>query len=239
MAAKKTNKPDKSVRVNQRESIKFDLNIYEFPWTEKQKKFIETALNKDTKVVICRAPAGVGKTLMALYCSLTKLKENKIKEIVYLRLPLESSSKSIGYLKGDFDEKMSVYGLPLMDHMKELLSESEMNKIINDNRVQVDSIGFCKGRTWNVSSIIADEVEDLTLPEFSLLMTRLGKYSMLFLIGDSNQSNIKNSGFDKVFNLFNNEESKLAGIHTFEFDSSDCMRSPITKFILEKFESIK
>lgn len=238
MMRTKNNKTDKSMVISQREKVSLDFDIKEFPWTDKQKRFIDLALDKKTKVMICKAPAGTGKTLISLYCSLVKMKEKKVGEIIYIRNPIESTSKSVGFLAGSYEEKMSPYGLPLDDHFKELITPSVHQKLINEQRIKVDSLGFIKGRTYNVAAIIADESEDFALKEISLLMTRLGHFSTLFLIGDVNQTNIKNSGFSQVFELFNNEESERHGIHTFEFDSSDCMRSPITKFILEKFEEI-
>ena len=236
----KTSKPtqDTSRIVEQRDKVGFDFEVKEFPWTEKQKEFIRIAMDKNTRVILCRAPAGTGKTVLSLFCSLLKLKQKKVSEIVYIRAPIESTAKSVGFLAGSYEDKMSPYGLPLDDHLKELLLPSVHQKLIKDQRIKVDSIGFIKGRTYNVASIIADEAEDLEPLDFSLLLTRLGHFSTLFVIGDSNQTNIKNSGFNKIFNLFNDDISKENGVFTFEFDSSDCMRSPITKFILSKFEEL-
>ncbi len=238
MKTTKNNAPDTSRIVEQRDKVAFDFDVKEFPWTDKQKEFIKIAMDKNTRVVICRAPAGVGKTVLSLFCSLLKLKQKKVSEIVYIRAPIESASKSVGFLAGSYEDKMSPYGLPLDDHLKELLLPSIHQKLLKDQRIKVDSVGFIKGRTYNVASIIADEAEDLDPSETSLLLTRLGHYSTLFLIGDSNQTNVKNSGFNKVFDLFNDDISKQNGVFTFEFDSSDCMRSPITKFILQKFEEL-
>lgn len=229
---------DKSPRVSQRGIYSGSLKIREFNWTTKQSAFIEQNLDKNNCISFCKAPAGTGKTLASTYSMLQLLKRGAVKELVYIRLPLESSSKSVGFLPGDFNEKIGVYGAPLYDNLKQLLSESEILALEKDKRITVDSIGFVKGRTYNNSAIIVDEAEDLTIQELSLIMTRLGKFSKLFIIGDINQTNIKNSGFEKVFKAFNNLESRENGITTFEFDSSDCMRSPITRFIVERFEDI-
>ncbi len=234
------NKIDTSLRVSQREKFKdsFDIKDY-FRWTEKQKKFIDISLNKDTQIVICRAPSGVGKTLLSLYCSLILLKEKKIGEIYYFRLPAESCSKGLGFLVGDKEMKMDVYACPLKDHLDELLDKQTINKLIKEERIKVDSIGFIKGRTFHNCACICDESEDMTAQEISLLLTRLGRFSKIFVIGDDRQINVKNSGFNTVFNLFNNDEANSKGIHTFEFDSSDCMRNGIMKFILDRFESLR
>lgn len=185
------------------------------------------------------APAGTGKTLCSVHSMLNLLKNGAVKELVYIRLPLESSSKSVGFLPGDFGEKMGAYGTPFYDNLKQLIPESEIAALEKDKRITIDSIGFVKGRTYNNSAVLVDEAEDLTIQELSLIMTRLGKFSKLYIIGDENQSNIKQSGFKKVFDAFKGIEAKEHGIHTFEFDASDCQRSPITRYIVERFDALK
>ena len=50
------------------------------------------------------------------------------------------------------------------------------------------------------------------------------------------QADIKSSGFKKVFNAFNDEESKENGILCTEFTYEDIKRSEILKFIVKKLE---
>lgn len=232
--SKKNRAPDKSVKTPQREKIKEQFEIREYQWTEKQKRFIDLCLHKDTRIVICKAPPGVGKTLLSVYCSLIKLRDKKVGEIIYIRNPVESSSKGVGFLAGSLDQKLDAWAGPLKSCLNELVSSGVANSLINDKRVRVESIGFIKGTTFSVSSVIADEIEDFQLIDLSLLLTRLGRHSTMFLIGDENQANIRDSGFIKVFNMFNDEESKSHGIHTFEFGPEDCMRSETVRFILSK-----
>jgi phosphate starvation-inducible PhoH-like protein len=236
--SKKKKSQDNSPKIAQRDKLNDFITITPFQWTPKQQKFIDLALDKNTKIIICKSPPGTGKTLLSTYCCLELLNNKKISSILYLRNPIESVSKSIGFIKGEKDEKLFAYGQPLFDHLDELLSKADINKLLNDERIEVESIGFVKGRTYSVVGAIGDEIEDLTPQEIRLLMSRMGRFSKLFLIGDAKQSNIKGSGFEAVFDLFNNEESKNLGIQTFEFTKDDCMRSEILKFIIEKFEKI-
>lgn len=236
---KKSVSDDNSQYVYQEEKFKGKLLIKDkFKWTEKQKKFIEIASSKDTKIIICKGVPGSGKTLLSTYCSLQMLLSKKISKIIFYRNPIESCSKSLGFLKGEYEEKIAPYGAPLFDHLYELLSGPEVEKLIKEKFLSIDSIGFAKGRTHNVVSMICDESEDLTVQELELIMGRMGKFSKLFLIGDERQANIRNSGFADVYDLFNNEESRQNGIHTFEFDANDCMRNEILKFIIEKFDKL-
>lgn len=231
-------KKDQSFRVVQRDKISQSFEIKEFNWTEKQKKFIELALDKNNQIIICKSCPGTGKTLLSIFCCLTLLNDKKISEIVFLRNPIESCSKGIGFIKGEKNDKLDVYGTPLYDHLKELIGNSVKDKLFKDERISIESLGFIKGSTWNTTGIICDESEDMTKLDLRLVLSRLGRFSKLFIIGDENQSNIKNNGFLDVFNLFNDQNSKDNGIITFEFGPDDCMRNGILKFILEKFNNI-
>ena len=69
---------DDSLYIYQRDKLKETFNIRELKWTEKQQRFIDLALAKNTKVIICKSPPGTGKTLLSLYCSLRKLNDKRI-----------------------------------------------------------------------------------------------------------------------------------------------------------------
>lgn len=234
--AKPNRSGDNSIHVEQRDKIKDELKIRPFKWTEKQEKFIELALRKDISIILCNAVPGVGKTLLSLYCCLELLNRKSISNIIFYRNPIESASKGLGYLGGSYGEKIAPYGEPLQDHLKELLDKATVDKLFKEQRISIDSIGFAKGRTHNATGIILDESEDLTIQELELIFCRMGRFSKLFVIGDDRQRNVKNSGFNQVFQLFDNEESTKHGISTFKFTKDDCMRNPILRFILEKFE---
>ena len=67
----------------------------------------------------------------------------------------------------------------------------------------------------------------------------MAKFSTLFICGDAQQSDIKQSGFNKVFQMFDTEEAKQHGIYTFEFGKEDIVRSEILSYIIDQFENIK
>jgi phosphate starvation-inducible PhoH-like protein len=220
-------------------SIALNLKIRELPWTEKQKKFIELALDKKTKVVFVKGVAGTAKTILATYCSLLKMQEKKINEIYYSRIPVESSIHGIGYIKGDADEKMHPYIQPLQDKLNELLPVGDFKALMTQDRIHGIPVGFLRGLNISNASFIMDEAQNCRVEDLLLVMSRMAKFSTLFILGDAQQSDIKKSGFERVFELFNDDSSKRLGIHTFEFDKSDIVRSEILSFIIDKFESIK
>jgi phosphate starvation-inducible protein PhoH len=237
---KKIEKRDESTYTEKKKtSFNLNLKIRELPWTEKQKKFIELATNKNTKVLIVKGVAGTAKTLLAVFTSLLKMQSKKINEIYYSRVPVESSIHGIGYIKGDTNEKMHPYLQPMEDKLNELLSTGEVKALMADQRIHGLPLGFLRGLNISNASFILDEAQNCRFEDFLLVMTRMAKFSILFICGDAQQSDIKKSGFEKVFDVFNNQESIDNGIYTFEFDKSDIVRSEILSFIVEKFESAK
>ena len=55
------------------------------------------------------------------------------------------------------------------------------------------------------------------------------------------QTDLKNGnrgGFERLYDAFDDDESRSMGIHTFEFDESDIVRSELTKFIVTKVNQI-
>jgi phosphate starvation-inducible PhoH-like protein len=220
-------------------AVRPSFTIKEFEWTQKQKVFIKALLNYKNKIVFCKAPAGVGKTLCATYAALKLVKEGHADRILYIRNPVESA-KSIGFLPGDLSEKMTWVLQPLMDQLRQLIPyEFNIKQLIKDGVIQGCPLGYIKG-TSNIRTImIVDETADLTVQDLLLCLTRIGKDSKIFLVGDVAQCHIKNSGFSQVFRLFNDEESKDNGIATFQFGVEDIMRNEILKYVIGKFESFE
>jgi phosphate starvation-inducible protein PhoH len=76
---------DTSPYVYQRDKVAFDFFIKELPWTKKQKELIEILLDKNTRCVFVEGPAGVSKTITAVYAALHLLRNKKISDIIFVR----------------------------------------------------------------------------------------------------------------------------------------------------------
>jgi phosphate starvation-inducible PhoH-like protein len=113
-------------------------------------------------------------------------------------------------------------------------------KELMDERVDALPINFLRGANWIDKIVVADEAQNFTFKELTTLVTRLGKNSKLFICGDFMQSDINGkSGFGPMYDLFNDEDSKLKGIHCFRFTKDDIMRDELLKFIIGKLENKK
>jgi phosphate starvation-inducible PhoH-like protein len=231
---------DNSPYVFQRDKISFELTIKNLPWTEKQKSIISTFLDKKTKVLLLKGPAGTSKTTLAMYCGLTLLNMKRVSDMVLVRSAVESSDSKLGFLPGDVAEKFNVYLTPFHDKFEELLNKPQLDKLEKDNRLTICPINFARGLHFSAKFICADEVQNFSKREIHTLMSRIGEFSKVFLCGDPEQSDLPTgkSGFNKVYELFNNEEAKEHGIFCMELTEDDIVRSELCRYITHKFKEL-
>jgi phosphate starvation-inducible PhoH-like protein len=232
------NKPDTSPVVPQKSKIRNGLTILEKqPLTEKQKEFLSLALNRDVKMIFVSGPAGTAKTYLSVLASLKLMNEKRVSDLMYIRSAVESSDSKLGFLPGECNEKMAPYLQPLIDKLDELLPASEVRSLQLEGRVESVPVGFLRGLSWNAKAVIADEAQNMTSKELLTLITRVGEFSKIFVLGDTDQTDIGvKSGFQKMFNTFADVESKENGIYTFTFNEDDIVRSKLVKFIIKKIK---
>jgi phosphate starvation-inducible PhoH-like protein len=234
-----TDNKDHSPIVSQRSKLQRKLNIiHRNDLTDKQKEFLKLALDNDTKIMFVEGPAGTSKSYLSILTALELLNLKKVSDITYLRSAVESSSHSVGFLPGDLNMKIGVYLKVLADKLEELLPKEDIDYLMKDNRISGESINFLRGQNWNAKVVIVDEAQNLNLKELITVITRIGAFSKIILLGDAHQSDIRDSGFLKMIAGFDDEESRTNGIRCFRFYESDCVRSGICKFILQKLKNI-
>ena len=205
--------------------------------TAKQKQFLKIAIDPDTKIMLIAGPAGSSKTYMAVYSALRLLCNNRDSDLLYIRTIIESAEKGLGALPGDLNEKFNPYTAPLEDKLSEILPPNTTTKkdLLEKGRIDAMPINFLRGVNWEDKIVIMDEAQNATLKELTTLITRIGHNTILYICGDFMQSDINGkSGFGQMFDLFDDTESKQKGIHCFEFNEEDIVRSEILKYIIYK-----
>jgi phosphate starvation-inducible protein PhoH len=127
-----------------------------------------------------------------------------------------------------------------MDKLEELLPRSDIEVLKKDNRITGIPVGFLRGRNWNAKVVIGDEAQNCSFKELVTLITRIGEFSKVFILGDPGQSDINGrSGFIRMIELFGDESDKAEGIHVFRFTADDIVRSRLVRHIVKKLEKVK
>jgi len=231
---------DTSPYVAQRDKIDFTLNIKELPWTEKQKEIINLFLDKQTKLMMLKGPAGTSKTVLSMYLGLQLLNMKKVSDIVLVRSAVESSDSKLGYLPGDINEKVNVYMTPFNEKFSELIVEPQIHRLHKDNRITICPINFARGLHFAVKFICCDESQNLTIRELQTLLTRMGEFSKMIICGDPDQSDLPHgkSGFNAVYRAFDNEDARNHGIQCVELTEDHIVRSELCRYVTHIFKDI-
>jgi len=231
---------DTSLYVAQREKIDFTLNVKELPWTDKQKEIINLFLDKDTKLMILKGPAGTSKTILSMYLGLQLLNMKKVSDIVLVRSAVESSDSKLGYLPGDINEKVNVYMTPFNEKFSELIIQPHIHRLHKDNRITICPINFARGLHFAVKFICCDESQNLTVRELQTLFTRMGEFSKMIICGDPDQSDLPHgkSGFNSVYKAFDNDNAKSHGVHCVELTEDHIVRSALCRYVTHVFKDI-
>ncbi|NBV57448.1 MAG: hypothetical protein EBR72_06570 [Bacteroidetes bacterium] len=219
---------------------KTNIKLKKVSLTEKQRELLKIIFDKDSKIIFISGPAGTSKTYVAIYGALQLYNMNNERGITYVRTIAESGEKSLGALPGEMAEKINPYMMPMNEKLDELLIPGQASIVKEKEIVKGMPINYLRGASWRDEIVIADESQNFTFKELTTLMTRLGRGSKLIICGDPMQSDINGkSGFADMYSLFNDEDSREKGIHTFHFGAEDIQRSEILKYVITKIQTNK
>ncbi len=219
---------------------KINIKLKKIKLTEKQLQLLKIIFDNQSKIVFISGPAGTSKTFVAIYGALQLYNMNNERGITYVRTIAESGEKSLGALPGEMAEKINPYMMPMNEKLEELLLPGQANIVKDKEVIKGMPVNYLRGASWRNEIVIADESQNFTFKELTTLMTRLGEGSKLLICGDPMQSDINGkSGFADMYSLFNDNESKEKGIHTFYFGPEDIKRSEILKYVIEKIQKKK
>jgi phosphate starvation-inducible PhoH-like protein len=219
---------------------KTNIKLKKISLTEKQLSLLKIIFDNDSKIIFISGPAGTSKTYVAIYGALQLYNMNNERGITYVRTIAESGEKSLGALPGEMAEKINPYMMPMNEKLDELLIAGQASIVKDKEIIKGMPINYLRGASWRNEIVIADESQNFTFKELTTLMTRLGEGSKLLICGDPMQSDINGkSGFADMYSLFNDEESKEQGIHTFYFGPEDIKRSEILKYVISKIQNKK
>lgn len=180
-------------------------------------------------------PAGTGKTYLAVASAVSALEKQQISRIVLVRPAVEAGEK-LGFLPGDFAQKMDPYFRPLYDALYEMLGFKQVMRLIETHIIEVAPLAYMRGRTLSDSFIILDEAQNTTQEQMKMLLTRIGLRSKVVISGDITQTDLPRhsaSGLRHCLVLL----KSTAGISFTYFDAKDITRHPLVQEILKAYQN--
>ena len=195
-----------------------------FPQTPGQCKYM-LALRSPKPIVIGTGPAGSGKTMLACQIALEHIGKYQRPKIVLTR-PIVAADEDMGYLPGDMEQKMEPWTKPMYDIFEKYLSHNQMERFIS-----IEPLGYMRGRTFDNTLIIADEMQNATPNQMKMLLTRVGQGTKLIVTGDLAQSDLgpENGLEDLIYKM---QCQDLEYITHIEMEDEDIVRHPAVKEVL-------
>lgn len=203
-----------------------------YPKTLGQKQFIDALDHND--LVFAIGPAGTGKTYLAVCYAVALLRKNEVKKIILTR-PAVEAGESLGFLPGDLKEKVDPYLRPLYDALDDMLSQENVQRMIEKGVIEIAPLAYMRGRTLDNAMIILDEAQNATKAQIKMFLTRLGNHSKMIVTGDVTQIDLKSNELSglKIAKAY---LGGIRGIGFIELTTSDVVRHPLVVKILERFE---
>ena len=179
MAAALSNKE----KTPPKNDIKFSISL-----SEEQKHAKQIILETPFNFIIGKA--GSGKTLLAVQIALDMFFKRRIDKIIITRPTV--SNEDNGFLPGTLAEKMDPWLVPIRSNMRKVYNKPEiLDKMEKEENIELVSLSHFRGRTFDNAICIVDEFQNLTKQQLQMVLSRLGKDSLMILTGDKHQIDLK------------------------------------------------
>lgn len=163
--------------------VKFSISLSE-EQREAKAQIIKTPFN------FILGQAGSGKTLLAVQIALDMFFKRQVNKIIITRPTV--SNEDNGFLPGSLAEKMDPWLVPLRSNMRKVYNKPEvLDKMEKEENIELVSLAHFRGRTFDGAICIVDECQNLTKQQLQMVLSRLGKDSIMILTGDKHQIDLK------------------------------------------------
>ena len=196
-----------------------------------QKLYLSKLHDEQNSIVFAIGPAGTGKTLLAVQNGIKLFQDGLVDKIVVTR-PAVSVDEDLGFLPGDLNEKMAPWTRPIFDVFAEYYKQADIKKMLEEGVIEISPLAYMRGRTFKNAYIVADEMQNATVNQMKMLLTRLGEGSKMVVTGDLAQADrLSDNGLIDFCNLLANK--RLKHIDIIEFDHKDIERHEAVKEVLD------
>ena len=201
----------------------------QFPKTPGQCTYLR-ALQTVKPITIATGPAGSGKTILACQEASIHLARRRYDRIICTR-PVVAADEDLGYLPGDMGSKMEPWAIPMLEFIEKYLTHNQVQ-----SRVHIEPLGFMRGRTFDNTFVIADEMQNSTPNQMKMLLTRLGENSKMVVLGDLQQSDLQSrNGLEDIIDRIDCVE--MDHVEYVDMSEDDVLRHPAVSEILTVYRN--
>lgn len=168
--------------------------------------------NKAETIKVISGKFGTGKDYIMIANALKLIEDGKYDKLLYIRNAVGvKDAQEIGYLPGDKNSKLRPYAMVLADHLG---GETGLDMQIMSGNIEIEHLGYIRGRDIKNTIIYCSESENLTKEHVQLLIGRVGEGSALWMNGDFLQTD---SPIFRINNGLLSTVQKLAGHEKFGY----------------------
>ncbi|MGM0583710.1 MAG: PhoH family protein, partial [Pseudomonadota bacterium] len=189
----------------------------------------------ERELVFGVGPAGTGKTYLAVAVAVSMWLEGRVDRIVLSRPAVEAGER-LGFLPGDLKEKVDPYMQPLYDSLNDLLPARQLQKAMEEKKIEIAPLAFMRGRTLSNAFVVLDEAQNATEMQMKMFLTRLGEGGRMAVTGDMSQVDLPRgvrSGLVQAVRLLEG----VKGVGLARFAESDVVRHPLVARIINAYDS--
>jgi len=125
---------------------------------------IALKMMKEKDIVMITGIAGSGKSFLASSWALNEVIKGTYKNIIITRPCVEANGENLGFLPGDFNEKIAPYMIPIFSCFGKYMTQAQLQKLMDDKIVTTLPLAYMRGVTFENTVVIADEMQN-TIPE--------------------------------------------------------------------------
>ena len=184
-------------------------NPITFKLTLNEEQKVAKQLILDNPVVLLKGMAGSGKTLVACQVALDMVFKKEVERIIITRPTV--AKEEIGFLPGDLKEKMDPWLAPIYANLYMLYDKAKVDKMIQDQTIEIVPFAFMRGRTFPDAVVIVDECQNITHGQTEMILGRLGKGGKMIFCGDITQTDLKQKK-DSGIGFFTRLEAEIKGV---------------------------
>ena len=202
------------------------------PRTRAQQDYTRSLFENEMNFGI--GPAGTGKTYIAVAVAVNMLAEGQVDRIILSRPAVEAGER-LGFLPGDMKEKIDPYMQPLYDALNDFLPAKQLQKLMEEKRIEIAPLAFMRGRTLANAFVVLDEAQNSTEMQMKMFLTRMGEGSRMAITGDRSQVDLPRgvpSGLAAAERILKGVE----GIGFSYFTGADVVRHPLVARIIAAYE---
>jgi len=197
------------------------------PITHAQSEYIRAVHNNNITFGI--GSAGTGKTYLAALLAMQYMTEGQVNRIVIARPAVTAGGEDIGFLPGGITAKMDPFIRPVLDAFRTYWSSTTIQDYIGRGDIEIVPLAFMRGRTFDDTFIIADEMQNATPENLLMLLTRYGVRSKMVITGDPIQSDVNGQS---CFRMAERTLADVPNIDFVNFGEHDIVRHETVKDIL-------